>query len=337
MSNDVRGPINRSEVAWITAIVSLGMLAQLWLQLGVTAYLALYPVMAATKLSDYTVRGMLKAFLPILAVACVALFIDQIFSSHPAVVWCISLCFFDLARRWADTPAKLGKIYIPLLNWFLVIVFAQHSPIAMTDWVRDMGVSMLTTIVIVKFVMLFLTPPKANVSAPMVSTPVTYQTRVIYVVMLGIGLAFLMMVNLIAATFCMMPIIVAAAQSQRVNYEMVIRNCLQAHVGGCALAMVFISLLAGQHSYNLVYIVGLTSLVAMIAVWISGSRGGVRAMHSEAMLGTMLPLQLYVSASDLGLQDTYFRAKSMLFVLALLVVCQGIIYGKSASITHHRN
>lgn len=86
MNNEVRGPINWSEVAWISAIVSLGMLAQLWLQLGVAAYLALYPVMAATKINDYSVRGMLKAFLPILGVACVALLVDQLFASHPTVV-----------------------------------------------------------------------------------------------------------------------------------------------------------------------------------------------------------------------------------------------------------
>ncbi|PHX06178.1 DUF2955 domain-containing protein [Vibrio splendidus] len=337
MNNEVRGPINWSEVAWISAIVSLGMLAQLWLQLGVAAYLALYPVMAATKINDYSVRGMLKAFLPILGVACVALLVDQLFASHPAVVWVISLWVFDLARRWADTPAKLGKIYIPLLNWFLVIVFAQHGPMPMTDWVRDIAVSMVTTMVVVRFVMLFLKPPKAMPPLPMQSVPVTYQQRVIYVVMLGVGLAFLMMVDLIAATFCMMPVIIAAAQSERMNYQMVVKNCLQAHVGGCALALVFVTLLAGQHSYNWVYIIGLTSLVTMIAIWISGSRGGVRGMHTEAMLGTMLPLQLYVSATDLGLQDTYFRAELMSIVLALLVVCQGIIYGKSTSIIHHRN
>lgn len=337
MNNPMRGAIDWSEVVWMVSIVSLGMLAQLWLQLDIAAYLALYPVMAATKLNNYSMIGMLKAFLPILLVACAALLVDQLFASHPAVVWCISLWVFDWARRWADTPAKLGQIYIPLLNWFLVIVFAQHSPMPMTDWVRDMAVSMVTTLVVVRFVMLFMSSPKAQTPPPMPSQKVTYQQRLVYVAMLGIGLAFLMMVDLVAATFCMMPVIIAAAQSERKIYQMVVNNCLQAHVGGCALAMVFVALMVGQHGHNLVYIIGLTLFVSAIAVWISGSRGSARAVHTEAMLGTMLPLQLYVSATDMGLQDTYFRGELMLIVLALLVACQGIIYGKSTSLINHRN
>lgn len=337
MSNPMRGEIDRSEVRWIVTVVALGMLAQLWLQLEITAYLALFPVIAATKVTNYSIVGMLKAFLPVLFVACVALFVDQLFASHPAIVWCISLWVFDWARRWADTPEKLGKIYIPLLNWFLVIVFAQHSPMPMTDWVRDMAVSMVTTLVVVRFIMLFMSPPKAPAPAPMPMPrkKVTYQQRLIYVVLLGVGLAFLMMVDLIAATFCMMPVIIAAAQSERAIYQMVVKNCLYAHVGGCAIVTLFVSLMLGQHAHNLVYIIGVFLLVLVIALWISGSRGGVRALHSEAMLGTMLPLQLYVSATDLGLQDIYFRGESMLTVLALLVVCQGIIYGKSTSLINH--
>ncbi|GAD79489.1 DUF2955 domain-containing protein [Vibrio ezurae] len=335
MSNIIRGDIKWSEVIWMVSIVSLGMLLQLWLQLDIAAYLALYPVMAATKLNDYSMQGILKAFLPILLVACVALLVDQLFGSHPFVVWGISLWVFDCARRWADTPAKLGQIYIPLLNWFLVIVFAQHAPIPMTHWVRDIAVSMVTTIAVVRFVMLFMSPPKASSPPPMQARKVTYQQRLIYVVMLGLGLAFLMMVNLIAATFCMMPVIIAAAQSEKAIYQMIVKTCLHAHVGGCALAMVFVALLAGEHVHNLVYIIGLTLLVLLIAVWISGSRAGVKALHTEAMLGTMLPLQLYVSATDLGLQDTYFRGELMLMVLALLVVSQGIIYGKSNSLVNH--
>jgi hypothetical protein len=337
MNNPMRGEINWSEVIWMVSIVSLGMLAQLWLQLGVAAYLALYPVLAATKLNNYSIVGMLNAFLPILLMGCAALFVDQLFGSHPAVVWCISLWVFDWVRRWADTPSKLGQIYIPLLNWFLVIVFAQHSPMPMTDWVRDMAVSMITTLIIVRFVMLFISPPKAQTPPPMAARKVTHQQRLIYVGMLGSGLAFLMTVDLIAATFCMMPVIIAAAQSERAIYQMIVKNCLQAHVGGCALAMIFVALMAGQHAHNLVYIIGITLLVSAIAIWISGSRGGVRALHTEAMLGTMLPLQLYVSATDLGLQDTYFRGELMLIVLALLVACQGIIYGKSNSLLDNRN
>ncbi|CAM2780617.1 DUF2955 domain-containing protein [Vibrio rarus] len=337
MNHSTRGPINWPEVIWISSIVSLGMLAQIGLQLGIAAYLALFPVMAATKLNDYSLSGMLKAFYPIVLVACAALLVNQLFSAHPAVVWCISLWVFDRARRWADSPSKLGFILIPLLNWFLVTIFAQQSHFVMIDWVRDMTVSMLTTMVVVRFVCLFLSPPKSMPPPKMPNSPVTYRQRLIFVTMLGIGLGFLMLVNLVSATFCMMPVIVAAAQSREEHYQMVIRNCLFAHVGGCALVMIFISLLAGQHIHNLIYILCLGGLITLIAVWISGSRGGTRGLHSEAMLGTMLPLQLYVSATDLGLQNIYFRGELMFTVLVILVICQGVIYGSSNANINHRN
>ena len=331
----MRGEINWQEVIWMVSIVSLGMLSQLWLQLDIAAYLALYPVMAATKLSNYSIIGMLKAFLPVLFIACLALLITQLFAAHPMVIWCISLWVFDWARRWADTPAKLGAIYIPLLNWFLVTVFAQHSAMPMTDWIADMTISVVATMVVVRLVMLFISPPNKPAAPVFKAQKVTYQQRVIYVMMLGIGLAFLMMVDLVSATFCMMPVIIAAAQSERAVYQMIIKNCLKAHVGGCAIAMLFIAIMAGQHAHNLIYIIGLIALVLFIAVCISGSRASARALHTDAMLGTMLPLQLYVSATDLGLQDTYFRGELMLCVLALLFVCQGIIYGKSTSLINH--
>ncbi|MBR9726592.1 DUF2955 domain-containing protein [Shewanella intestini] len=337
MDNTTRGPINWSEVMWISSIVSLGMLAQIWLQLGIAAYLALFPVMAATKISNYSLLGMLKAFSPIILVACVALLVNQVFATHPAVVWCVSIWVFDRARRWADTPAKVGFILIPLLNWFLVTIFAQQSHFEMTGWIRDMAISMLTTMVVVRFVSLFLTPPKAMAPPAMPSAPVSYRQRFIFVAMLGTGLGFLMMVNLVSATFCMMPVIVAAAQSRQQNYQMVIKNVLYAHVGGCALALIFMGLLAGQHAHNLIYILSLGGLVTLIAMWISGSRGGTRGLHSEAMLGTMLPLQLYVSASDLGLHNIYFRGELMLTVLVILVICQGVIYGTASTNNDNRH
>lgn len=329
--------VNWSEVKWITAVVSLGMLLQLWLQLGISAYLALYPVMAATKLNQYSLLGMLKAFMPVLLIAVVALLVNQLFASHPAIIWCISLWVFDRARRWATTPTKLGQIFIPLLNWFLVIVFAQQSMIPMTEWISDMTISLVATMLVVRFVMLFVKPPKAAITPAIKNEPVSYKQRFVYVVMLGLGLAFLMIVDLVAATFCMMPVIVAAAQSERSIYNMVVKNCLQAHVGGCALAMIFIAFMVGQHSHNLIYIIGLTLLVLFIAVCISGSRGPIRALHSDAMLGTMLPLQLYLSTTTLGLHDTFFRAEVMSLVLALLFVCQGIIYGKSTPTINHKH
>lgn len=337
MSNTMRASINWSEVAWICSVVTLGMLSQLWLQLDIAAYLALYPVMAALKINDYSIGGMLKAFLPTLLVACGALLTVQLFSTHPAVVWCISLWLFDQARKWADTPAKLGMIFIPLLNWYLVVVFALHSHFVMTHWIRDMAVSLLITLVVVRFVILFIKPPKTQAPVAISPVVVTYQQRLVFVMMLGIGLAFLMLVDRVAATFCMMPVIIAAGQSRREHYLMVVRTCFNAHVGGCALAFTFTALLAGQHIHILVYILALTGLALIISIWISGSKGPVRGMHTEAMLGTMLPLQLYVSATDLGLQSTYFRAELMLIVLAVLVACQGVIYGRSIRIFNNGN
>ncbi|WP_298444022.1 DUF2955 domain-containing protein [uncultured Ferrimonas sp.] len=338
--------INWHQFAWITAIVSLGMLAQLWLQLGVTAYLALFPVMAVTAINDFSVAGVLKGLLPVWLLALLALLVSELFAAHPAVIWCISVLLFDRIRCWANTPAKIGAAMIPLLNWFLVVVFAQHSSIAMTDWLRDMAVSLVVTVMVVQLVRVLLpgsepkvqraaqpkpqpqaqTQPQIRPAVPAMT--LTHRHRLVFVSLLGAGLAFMMMVDIVAATFCMMPVIAAAAQTQQTNYQAVIRGCLQAHVGGCAVALLFVAALMGQHHHLLVYGVALTALVALVAYWICTSQGPIRAMHNQAMLGIMLPLQLYLGSTDLGLQDTFQRGGMMLFVLILLLACQGVIFGK---------
>ncbi|WP_051201927.1 DUF2955 domain-containing protein [Ferrimonas senticii] len=329
--------VNWQEVAWISAIVSLGMLAQWLLQLRISAHLALFPVMAATLVRDYSPLGLVKQFLPTIATAAGALLLCDIFAAHPAVIWSISLFVFDRVRCWADTPAKQSRAMAPLLNWFLVVVFFQHSSVPMTEWLRCMVTALLVTIVVVQLVRVFLPVPQRPLPPAVAPMAATYQQRLVFVLLLGSGLAFLMMVDLAAATFCMMPVITAAGQVQRQGYQAVLRSTLQGHVGGCALAMIFITLLLGQYSHFMVYGTALVALVTLMAYWICASSGAVRVLHNQGLLGTMLPLQLYLSSSDWGLQDTFHRGGYLLVVLLLLFAVQGAIYGSKGAADDHRH
>ncbi|TKB56245.1 DUF2955 domain-containing protein [Ferrimonas aestuarii] len=324
-----------TSIARITLIVTLTMLSQHLLQFTTSVYLALFPVVAVTRAPSLSTEGLMKAFLPVLAFAVGARFTHELFSAHPFVIWCISLWVFDLVRRRANSPAKVGQMVMPVLTWILIIVFSQQSPIDMTGWVRDMVASILVTLLVVRLVCWFL--PAPDVSRPQPPTvDVTFGQRMFFVASLGIGLAFLMMVNLLSAAFCMVPVIIAVSQAQRPAYQGVLINTFKAHVGGCSIALMFQFLLMGHQGSMMVFGVMLLMLVGVVAYSMICSDLADQATHYSGLLGIMLPIQLYMTSTDLGVQDTAMRAWYMTVVLGLLFVWQGVIYGRQKHSVDHR-
>lgn len=324
-----------TSIARITLIVTLTMLSQHLLQFTTSVYLALFPVVAVTRAPSLSTEGLMKAFLPVLAFAIGARFTHELFSAHPFVIWCISLLVFDQVRRRANSPAKVGQMVMPVLTWILIIVFSQQSPIDMTGWVRDMVASILVTLLVVRLVCWFL--PAPDVSRPQPPTvEVSFSQRMFFVVSLGVGLAFLMMVDLVSAAFCMVPVIIAVSQAQRPAYQGVLSSTFKAHVGGCSIALLFQFLLMGHQGSLMVFGILLLTLVGAIAYGMVCCEGAAQATHYDGLLGIMLPIQLYMTSTDLGVQDTATRAWYMAVVLAFLFIWQGVIYGRQARTFDHR-
>lgn len=309
-----------NEILRVTLTITLCMLAGKLLDLNSTVYLALYPVIIMTKCKDYSWQGIFSLFFPTFLAAFCALAVSQVFNEHPFIVWSISLIFFDQMRRRADTPIKLGGMIMPTFNWLLIIVFSQSGSRDMPMQVREILLSMVITAIIAKIMVALLPTKQAGKPAIFKPQTVTYQHRVVSTGLIGLGLALLMMVDLLSATFCMVPVIAAATQFSRDKFREVVGLRFITQIGGCALAAVFTLVMAGhQHTISF-YALGLGSLVLVLAKWMVTSQDPSRDMHADALLATMLPIQLYMGSTTFGLENTYLRAWELTVTLGILFI-----------------
>jgi hypothetical protein len=309
-----------NEALRIAFTITICMLAGKLLDLNSAVYLALYPSIVMTKAKDYSFKGLVKLFLPTFLAASTALLVVEVFQDHPFIVWTISLIFIDQLRRRANTPAKLGGMLMPTFNWILVVVFAQTTTMDMPDRIREILLSMIITIIVTK-AMVWIFPMKKS-NKPPVFTPqdVTYQNRLVSMGLIGSGLGFLMIVDLISATFCMVPVIAAATQFSRSKFIDVVERRFITQVGGCAVAAIFTLFMAGHQNIIGYYALGLGLTVFIIAKLMTTSEGVSKDIHGDALLATMLPIQLYMGNNTLGLESTFLRAWELTVTLGILFI-----------------
>ncbi len=308
----------RNEALRVTLAITICMLLGKLLNLTSPVYLALYPTIIMTKSKDYSWSGLAKTFTPTLLAASAALVVSNCFSQHPFIIWTISLLFFDWMRRRATTPAKMGAMLMPTFNWILVIIFAQYTSADMTTRTHEILASMVITTVVCKTAVAFF--PIASKGKPTLFEPktVTAQQRLIALTLIGIGVGFLLQVEMLSATFCLVPVIAAATQSQANAFRQVVERRFVTQVGGCALAFIFTLLLSGHQTNIGLYALLLGGLVFMLASLMAKADFTLRDLHSDALLATMLPIQLYIGANEMGLERTFLRGWQLAVTLAIL-------------------
>lgn len=307
-----------NEALRVTFTITLCMLAGKLLHLNSAVYLALYPTIVITKCKDYSWSGLCKTLFPTFLAASCALLVSEVFQDHPFIIWTISLIFFDQMRRRADTPPKLGGMIMPTFNWILIIVFTQHTTMDMPMRIHEILISMAITIVVTKAIVALFPKEKGGKPPAFTAQAVTYQHRLVSLGLIGSGVAFLMIADLISATFCMVPVIAAATQFSRDKFQEIIERRFITQVGGCALAAVFIAVMAGHQQAISFYALGLGGLVFMLANWMASSQGPARDLHGDALLATMLPIQLYMGNITFGLEDTFLRGWELTGTFAIL-------------------
>ena len=59
-------------------------------------------------------------------------------------------------------------------------------------------------------------------------------------------------------------------------------------------------------------------LAFMITASMTKAKGPARDVHTDALLATMLPIQLYMTSSNLGLESTFLRAWELTVTLFVL-------------------
>ncbi|WP_299807740.1 DUF2955 domain-containing protein [uncultured Shewanella sp.] len=327
----------RNEAIRITFVITFCMLVAKVFNFDSSVYLALYPTIAMTKVKDYSWGKLFSTFAPTFVSACVALLVVELFQSHPFVVWTISLIFIDWMRKKADTPIKRSGLIMPIFNWILIVVFSQFSSQSMPDRIGEILLSMVITVCVAKAaVKLF---PLHCKTKPMVFQPqkVTYQQRLITLSLIGSGLALLMNINLLSATFCMVPVIAAATQSDRRAYKEVVSRRFITQIGGCSVA-VLVSLLLAEHQAIIGYY-GLivAGAIFAIAVMMVTGENAQRDIHADALLATVLPIQLYIGTTSMGIESIFLRAWELAVTLAILFLLFQLSNKREHHVTDNQN
>ncbi|RJX66217.1 DUF2955 domain-containing protein [Vibrio sinensis] len=311
-------PSQRNEALRMALTITLCMLIGKLFDFQSPVYFALYPTLIMTKGKDYSWRGFAKTFMPTFIAASIALVISEVFSEHPFVIWTISLLFFDFMRRRATNPAKQGAMLMPTFNWILIVIFSQHTTMDMPTRLHEILIAMVITTFVAKS-MIWLFPVKpAGKPRQMIDMPVSFENRYISLALIGGGVAALMIVDLISATFCLVPVIAAAIQTTRTGFLNVVNQRFQTQVGGCAIAIIFSVIMANHQSNIGFYTLGLGLLSFTISAVMAKSQGIARDTHADALLATMLPIQLYITSHQIGLESTFLRAWELSVTLFIL-------------------
>ncbi|MBL4817596.1 MAG: DUF2955 domain-containing protein [Shewanella sp.] len=308
----------RNEAIRVTLGITLCMLIGVTLDFDSTVYLALYPTIAMTKVKDYSWSGLSKTFGPTFIAACVALLICEIFQSHPFVIWTISLLFIDYMRKRADTPAKVGGCIMPIFNWVLIVIFSQFSTQSMPDRIGEILLSMLITMCVAKGVVALFPVQNSNPPPTFKRVEVTHKQRLVTMALIGTGVAVLMNIDLLSATFCMVPVIAAATQVNRQRYFEVVSQRFVTQVGGCMVAVLISLVIAGHQTILSYYALILGAAIFAIATAMVTSSKIGRDVHSDALLATVLPIQLYLGTYGFGFESILLRAWELAVTLGIL-------------------
>lgn len=282
-------------------------------------YFALYPTILMTKGRQFSWSGIYAMFLPTFLAASAALIVSNLFYDHPFIIWTISLFFFDFMRRRANTPAKLNQLLMPTFNWILIIIFSQHTNMNMPMRIHEILLAMMITAVVAKTTIWLLpVTQKKQPITPMPTFDISYKHRFITLTLLGISVSFLMIIDLISATFCLVPVIAAATQMNRANYIKTIKLRFITQVSGCMIAIIFSVAMIGHQDIISYYSVILGGLIFVLALMMSTSKEIERDIHADAILATVLPIQLYIGSNTLNFSSTLLRGWELAVTLGIL-------------------
>ena len=326
-----------NEAIRITLVITFCMLVGKVFHFDSSVYLALYPTIVMTKVKDYSWSNLVRTFAPTFVSACVALLVVELFQSHPFVVWTISLIFIDWMRKQADTPAKRGGMIMPIFNWILIVIFSQFSSQSMPDRIGEILLSMVITVCVAKAAVKLL--PVTSKEKPMVFKPqkVTYQQRLVTLGLIGTGIVILMNINLLSATFCMVPVIAAATQSDRKSYKEVVSRRFTTQIGGCAVAVLVSVLLANHQAVIGYYTLIVAGAIFAIALMMVTGENTQRDIHGDALLATVLPIQLYLGTTSMGLESIFLRAWELAVTLAILFLLFQLSNKREHNVTDNQN
>ncbi|CED59525.1 Putative uncharacterized protein [Moritella viscosa] len=320
MPQSLKPKNNLQEALRISFTITLCMMLGKILNFDNPVYLALYPTMLITKGRDFSWLAMSRTLAPSLISAALAVFVSELFYGHPFIIWTISLLFFDQLRRRADTPIKLAKMILPCFHWVLMVIFSQSGHFDMPGMIRECFAAMVIAATVTKLMITLFPVPKLGKLPQFKPQSVTYGHRLVSLALIGSGLGFLLVVDMLPATFCMVPVISAAIQFNRGTFIELVEQRFITQIAGCAIAGVFIFLMSGHQSTLGFYALSLGSVIFILTSSMLSTTGFTSGVHADTLLATILPIQLYMGNNSFGLDNTFLRAWQLFITLTILFI-----------------
>lgn len=305
-----------------TLIIVLCLMLSKMLHLTVSVYIVLFAVVIATTCDSNHIWEIIKRLLPTLITALGAVVVNQVFASHPFIIWACSILYFDHVRRKVDSNLKTGMVILPLFIIIFIDTYANSTVYALSipGIVRDLILSTLITALAASFIN-HIMPVKQKIPLPpMVLMPVSGADRFKMLLFVGGGLAFIMINEVTSAVFCLVPLITSAMQPTHGLMKKHSHDKMFSQIGGCSLAFVVSLLFSGTEINLFTYLFISAILVFTILWWCHHSDPEEGAIHRDALMGFLMPYQLYIGkyGNDFGLNSIVLRAFELAVVLLVI-------------------
>ena len=305
-----------------TLIIVLSLMLSKMLHLNVSVYIVLFSIVITTTCYSKHVWEIMKRIFPSLFAALGAVIINQVFAMHPFIIWTCSVIYFDYVRRHVGSNLKARQVTLPLFMIIFIDTYANSTAYIhlIPNITRDLVLSTIITALVASFIN-HVMPIKQKMQMPqIVSMPIRGADRLKLFLLVGLGLAFIMINEVTSAVFCLVPLITSAMQPTHDLMKTHSRNKMLSQVGGCCLAIIVSLIFSGTEVNLLTYFFISTILVFTILWWCNHPDKEEGLIHSDALMGFLIPYQLYIGqyGNNFGLNSIMLRAFELVVVLLII-------------------
>ncbi|TCS42026.1 DUF2955 domain-containing protein [Reinekea marinisedimentorum] len=305
-------------------IICICLLLSKVMHLTASVYVVLFSVVLATASFSSHIVHLLKVLAPSVFATLVAVLINNLFSEHPFIIWTVVLVYFDFVRRRANTNLRIRMATLPLFMIIFITIYfnssAYHAsiPVILRGVISATFLSAVVASAVNHLMPVRIKPPMPQI----IEQPVTGADRLKMLVLVGVGLAFIMINEITSAVFCLVPLVTSAMQPTHSTMKNHSREKILSQVGGCSLAIVVSVLWSGTETNLFAYFVVSFLLIYLLLYWSHYAEPGDRAIHADALMGFLIPYQLYVATNgdSYGLQSIFLRAFELVVALLLIYV-----------------
>ena len=310
------------EIIRKTLIVVICLMLSKVLHMTVSVYMVLFAIVLANFSFSKHIVDLLKPLLPSLFITFVAVIVNQLFAGHPFIIWTCCIVFFDSVRRRANNNIRITMATLPLFMIIFITTYQNSTTYnsAIIGFFWDMMISAGVAVLVTSFIN-HVMPVKAKPVMPtVVFQEVTGIDRLKLLILVGGGLAFIMINEVTSAVFCLVPLVTSAMQPSHDQMKSHSREKMLTQIGGCSLAVLMSLFYSGTEVNIFSYFIISSLLIFLMIFWTHHSAVEDRAIHADALMGFLIPYQLYIAqyGNNFGLNSISLRAVELFIALAVI-------------------